>query len=60
MWNSPFKDEEDLMNRLMALPYEEFQERMIAIQEVIMMDLLDKKFEEGKIVFYEVENGLLN
>lgn len=60
MWDRPFKDEEDFMDRLMSLPYEEFQERMIAIQEIMMIDLLEQKQEEGKIVFYEVENGLLN
>lgn len=60
MWDSPIKDEEDFADRLMSLPYEEFQERLIAIQEIMMMDILEQKQDEGKIVFYEVENGLLN
>lgn len=60
MWDSPIKDEEDFVDRLMSLPYEEFQERLIAIQEIMMMDILEQKQDEGKIVFYEVENGLLN
>lgn len=60
MWDSPIKDEEDFVDRLMSLPYEEFQERLIAIQEIMMMDILEQKQDEGKIAFYEVENGLLN
>ena len=53
-------DEQDLIDRLLSLPHEEFQERILLLQEIMMDEILEEKEREGKIVFYEVENGLLN
>lgn len=60
MWNDPIKDEDEFMDMLMGLPIEEFEERILLIQELIMSEIIDKKVEEGKMVFSEVENGMLN
>lgn len=60
MWNHPIKDEDEFMDMLMGLPPEEFEERILLIQELIMSEIIDKKVEEGKMVFSEVENGMLN
>ena len=38
----------------------EFDSTLLNFQMAIMDLILDKKFKEGKIVFSEVEDGLLN
>lgn len=42
------------------MTFAEFQAYIINVQLNLMDAILEKKMDEGKIVFSEVENGLLN
>lgn len=52
--------EQFLLEQTREMTYSEFQAYMINVQLNIMDAILEKKMDEGKIVFSEVENGLLN
>lgn len=39
MWNDAIKDEDDFFRRLEALPFDEYYERIVAIQEYIMHEI---------------------
>lgn len=51
---------EDLEKHCLEMSDEEFTDFVTNFQLVVMDAILDKKLNEGKIVFSEVEDGLLN
>lgn len=50
----------EIQSRMNALNIELIDEVLLSINLDIMDAILSKKLEEGKIVFSEVEDGLLN
>lgn len=50
----------EIQSRINALNIELIDEVLLSINLDIMDAILSKKLEEGKIVFSEVEDGLLN
>lgn len=60
MWNDAIKDEDDFFKRLESLPFDEYYERIVAIQEYIMHEIIEQKRAEGKMVFFSHETGMFN
>lgn len=52
--------EHSIKMRILDMSDNEAQAYLIELQLNLMDAILEKKMDEGKIVFSEVENGLLN